>query len=284
MRNILAAVAAVGIVVVFAVPGADASEGGQCSQQGGCSRPCRVSARYRTPGVIGGMGPAATCDLMKKVIDCTDAEDDQHHIHMLVDQNTDVPDRTAAILGGGADPMPQLVASAKRLEAAGADFLCMSCNTAHYFHGRLQKHVGIPIRNMPLESAMELKRRGVGKVGLLATDGTIRTGVYHRYLEEAGIAVVLPSAEGQKTVMHLIYGCVKKGVPVSAYPREAVAAAIADMKARGAEAFLMACTELPIAFEALGYADGFVDPTLCLARAIVREAGAKAKPAAGHVP
>ena len=282
MRNILAAVAAVGIVVVFAVPGADASEGGQCSPQGGCcgGRPSRVSARYRTPGVIGGMGPAATCDLMKKVIDCTDAEDDQHHIHMLVDQNTDVPDRTAAILGGGADPMPQLIASAKRLEAAGADFLCMSCNTAHYFHGRLQQHVGIPILNMPLESAMELKRRGVGKVGLLATDGTIRTGVYHRYLEEAGIAVVLPSAEGQKTVMHLIYGCVKKGVPVSAYPREAVAAMVADMKARGAEAFLMACTELPIAFAALGYRDGFVDPTLCLARAIVREAGAKAKPAA----
>jgi len=237
-----------------------------------------VSTRYRTPGLIGGMGPAAACDLMKKVIDCTDAEDDQHHIHMLVDQNTDVPDRTAAILKGGADPMPQLIASAKRLESAGADFLCMSCNTAHYFHGRLQEHVGIPILNMPKESALELKRRGVKKVGLLATDGTIQTGVYHRILEGEGIQIVVPAPEGQKAVMHLIYGCVKKGAPVSAYPKEALAAAIADMKARGAEAFLMACTELPIAFEALGYRDGFVDPTLCLALAIVREAGAEARP------
>ena len=282
MRNVLVAVAAAATAVALAWPGVCACADEPCSGQAGSSgsRPCRVSARYRTPGIIGGMGPAATCDLMKKVIDCTDAEDDQHHIHMLVDQNTDVPDRTAAILSGGADPMPQLIASAKRLEAAGADFLCMSCNTAHYFHGRLQQHVGIPILNMPLESALELKRRGVKKVGLLATDGTIRTGVYHRYLEEAGVAVVLPSAEGQKTVMHLIYGCVKKGVPVSAYPREAVAAMVADMKARGAEAFLMACTELPIAFEALGYREGFVDPTLCLARAIVRAAGAKARPVA----
>jgi len=236
--------------------------------------PRHVSARYLTPGLIGGMGPAATCDLMKKVIDVTDASDDQHHVHMLVDQNTDVPDRTAAILKGGADPMPQLIASAKRLEAAGADFLCMSCNTAHYFHGRLQEHVRIPVLNMPEESARELRRRGVRKVGLLATDGTIRTGVYHRYLQAAGIEVLVPGDEGQKAIMSLIYDCVKKGVPASEYPKDAVAAAVAELKARGAEAFLMACTELPIAFEALGYGEGFVDPTLVLARAIVREAGA----------
>ena len=94
---------------------------------GGCTCSGRepVSARYRTPGIIGGMWPSATCDLMQKIIDNTDAADDQHNIHLFVDQNTDVPDRTAAILRGGADPMPQLIASAKRLEAAGADFLCM---------------------------------------------------------------------------------------------------------------------------------------------------------------
>jgi len=239
--------------------------------------PRTVSGRYRTPGLIGGMGPAATCDLMMKVISLTDAADDQHHVHMLVDQNTDVPDRTAAILDGGADPMPQLVASAKRMEAAGADFLCMSCNTAHYFHERLSRHVAIPILNMPQESAKELKRLGVRKVGLLATDGTIRTGVYSRYLDVAGIEVLVPSAENQKTVMHLIYGCVKKGVPVLEYPREAVAKVIADLRGQGAESYLMACTELPMALAALGYKEGFVDPTAVLAAAIVREAGAPLK-------
>ncbi len=233
-----------------------------------------VSARYRTPGIIGGMGPAATCDLMMKIIENTDAADDQHNIHLLVDQNTDVPDRTAAILKGGADPMPELVKSARRLEAAGADFLCMSCNTAHYFHERLSKEVSIPILNMPAESAKELKRRGVRKVGLLATDGTIQTGVYHKYLKAEGIEVVVPEGENQATVMTLIYGCVKKNVPTKDYPADAVAKTVADLRARGAEAYLLACTELPIAFARLGYKDGFVDPTLVLARAVVREAGA----------
>lgn len=243
---------------------------GGCASSGHKS----VSARYRTPGLIGGMGPAATCDLMQKVIDNTDAADDQHNIHMLVDQNTDVPDRTAAILHGGADPMPQLIASAKRLEAAGADFLCMSCNTAHYFHGRLQKEVSVPILHMPAESAKELKRRGIRKVGLLATDGTIRTGVYHRVLETEGIGVIVPDEPDQKTVMSLIYDCVKRNVPVEHYPKEDVAKLIANLRTKGAEAFLLACTELPIAFERLGYREGFVDPTLVLARAIIREAGA----------
>jgi len=236
-----------------------------------------VSPRYRTPGIIGGMGPSATCDLMQKVIDNTAAQDDQHHIHLLVDQNTDVPDRTAAILKGGANPLPELVRSARRLENAGADFLCMSCNTAHYFHGELSKAVSVPILNMPAESAKELKRRGVRKVGLLATDGTIRTRVYHRYLEAEGIEVVVPEGKNQETVMFLIYGCVKKNVPTKDYPADDVAKTVADLKARGAEAYLLACTELPIAFERLGYRDGFVDPTLVLARAIVREAGAPLK-------
>lgn len=236
-----------------------------------------VSARYRTPGIIGGMGPSATCDLMQKIIDNTDAQDDQHNIHLLVDQNTDVPDRTAAILRGGADPMPELTKSARRLEAAGADFLCMSCNTAHYFHDKLSKEVSIPILNMPEESARELKRRGIRKVGLLATDGTIQTGVYHRYLKAEGIDVVVPEGENQAVVMKLIYECVKKNVPTRDYPAAAVAKTVTDLKTRGAEAYLLACTELPIAFDRLGYRDGFVDPTLVLARAIVREAGAPLK-------
>ena len=248
-----------------------------CAGDGDATRSAPVSSRYRTPGIIGGMGPSATCDLMQKIIDNTDAQDDQHNVHVLVDQNTDVPDRTAAILKGGADPVPELTRSARRLEAAGADFLCMSCNTAHYFHGDVAKAVSIPVLNMPAESAKELKRRGVRKIGLLATDGTIKTGVYHRFLKAEGIEVVVPEGENQATVMRLIYDCVKKGVPTKDYPAAAVAKTLADLRTRGAEAFLLACTELPIAFERLGYKDGFVDPTLVLARAVVREAGAPLK-------
>ena len=86
----------------------------------------------KTIGIIGGMGPAATADLMMKIISMTAADSDQDHIPMIIDNNTRIPDRTAAILSGGADPVPEMTASAKRLETAGADFIIIGCNTAHY--------------------------------------------------------------------------------------------------------------------------------------------------------
>ena len=79
----------------------------------------------KTIGIIGGMGPMATVDLMQKIIQATDAHEDQEHIHILVDNNTDIPDRTAAILGRGPSPLPELLKSAERLTAQGADFLIM---------------------------------------------------------------------------------------------------------------------------------------------------------------
>ena len=62
---------------------------------------------YKTIGILGGMGPAATADLMMKIIEMTDAKSDQEHIHIIVDNNTNIPDRTAAILHGGEDPVPE---------------------------------------------------------------------------------------------------------------------------------------------------------------------------------
>ena len=79
----------------------------------------------KTIGIIGGMGPMATVDLMKKVILATDAREDQDHIPILVDNNTNIPDRTAAILGKGESPLPELMKSAERLTNGGADFLIM---------------------------------------------------------------------------------------------------------------------------------------------------------------
>ena len=113
---------------------------------------------YKTIGIVGGMGPAATADLMKKITDMTDADCDQEHIHLLIDSNVNIPDRTAAILHGGEDPVPELLAASKRLESIGADFLIMPCNTAHWFIPALESEVGIPFLNMPVETARLLKR------------------------------------------------------------------------------------------------------------------------------
>ena len=84
-------------------------------------------------GIIGGMGPAATIDLYKKIVENTPAEKDQEHIHVIIDSYPQIEDRTEYILYGGKNPAPRLIESAKRLESAGADALIMPCNTAHYF-------------------------------------------------------------------------------------------------------------------------------------------------------
>ena len=102
----------------------------------------------KTIGIIGGMGPMATVDLMQKIIQATDAHEDQEHIHILVDNNTDIPDRTAAILGQGPSPLPELLKSAERLTTQGADFLIMGCNTAHYFLPLMLPELKIPVISM----------------------------------------------------------------------------------------------------------------------------------------
>ena len=225
----------------------------------------------KTVGVIGGMGPAATCDLMEKIIALTRAERDQDHLHLIADVNTAIPDRTAAILHGGPDPVPELIKSARRLETAGAELLVMPCNTAHYFYDAVASAVSVPVLHMPREAAAVLRVAGVGTVGLLATDGTVASGVYEKALSRAGVRAVCPSPAMQEQVMRLIYQGVKgRAVPLESIP---VGDVLAELRARGAEKFLLACTELPIAFAALGLMEGCLDATRALAFAAVREAG-----------
>ena len=227
----------------------------------------------KTLGVIGGMGPAATCDLMEKIISLTRAASDQEHIHMLADVNTAIPDRTAAILHGGPDPVPELTKSARRLVSAGADILLMPCNTAHYFYDDVARAVSVPVLHMPREAAAALKAAGVKKAGVLATDGTVRAGVYEKALVEAGIELLYPSPAMQAEVMRLIYDGVKgRSAPLESIP---VGDILQDLRGQGAEKVVLACTELPIAFAELGLMEGCLDATRALAFAAVRAAGAE---------
>ena len=222
-------------------------------------------------GIIGGMGPLATCDLMEKIIFHTKAACDQEHLHVLVDNNTEIPDRTAAILSNGPDPVPQMLKSADRLEKMGAHFLIMPCNTAHYFYDRLAGQAGLPLLHMPRETAGELRRQGVGCAGVLATDGTVRSGVYQDALDAEGIRAVYPDREHQAVIMRLIYEYVKAGREgMETLP---VADVLADLKEQGAERIILGCTELPIAFQRLGLLEGTIDPKEVLARAAIRCAG-----------
>src|SRR5438132_7490497 len=96
-------------------------------------------------GVLGGMGPWATLDLFEKILRLTPAQVDQDHFRLVIDNNPKIPDRSPAILGEGEDPTPGLIATAQNLQQAGADFLVIPCNTAHFFYDRIVTAVSIPV-------------------------------------------------------------------------------------------------------------------------------------------
>lgn len=222
----------------------------------------------RTIGIIGGMGPIATYDLFKKIIEKTDAKTDQEHIHICIDCNTNIPDRTKAILGEGEDPVPEIVKSGVRLQSMGADVLVMPCNTAHYFYDKITPFFDIPLLNMLKETAAEIKRRKIKKVGLLATDGTIKSGVYHKALTDAEIDVVVPSPTKQTSIMDIIYNGVKasnRNIKLDQFY-----GAMDELFDKGAEVLVLGCTELPIAFEIFHIDKPAIDPTLVLAEAAIR--------------
>jgi aspartate racemase len=221
----------------------------------------------KTIGILGGMGPMATVDLYKKIVDYTAASKDSEHIHVLIDSNTDIPDRTDAILHGGKDPVPEMVSSAIRLECMGADFLIIPCNTAHYFYDKICDMVHIPILNMIEETAKEVKRQSITCVGLLATDGTIESGVYHQVFERCGITVLHPSSVGQKNVMDLIYKGVKAGN--KDIDLRGFYGTLEELDQKGAQTLILGCTELPIAFEMYNIEYENIDPTAVLARSAV---------------
>lgn len=227
----------------------------------------------KTAGIIGGMGPLATADLFTKIVNMTLAEKDQDHVHLLIDNNIDIPDRTAAILSGGESPLPYLIASGNRLCEQGADFLLMPCNTAHYFWKPLQEAMTVPVLHMPKLTAEECQRRRLKAVGLLATTGTIQSGVYAAAFEGCGIDLIYPSEACANALMHLIYQEVKAGKE----PRpEVIHPFLDEMQDLGADAFLLACTELPIAF-AHDNAFPFIDPTEILAKEVILQCGGQLK-------
>lgn len=226
-------------------------------------------------GILGGMGPLATCDLMEKIIRHTDAKKDQDHVHVLVDCNTNIPDRTAAIMGNGEDPLPEMVKSAVRLQQMGADALIMPCNTAHFYLPQLRECVDIPFLSILQETALYLKAQGTKTAAVLATDGTVKMGLYEKALFQEGITPIYPDAQEQALLMSVIYDCIKAGKPCP-HP-EKILSMCKRLVQQGAQSLILGCTELPVAFAQLGEDLPTADPTEILAKAAVRFAGCTVK-------
>ena len=225
-------------------------------------------------GIIGGMGPLATADLFEKIVLHTRASCDQDHLRVLIDNNTNIPDRTEAVLHGGADPAPELIRSARGLERQGAELLMMACNTAHCFYEAVQSAVSVPVLDMIRLTARALEERGIRTAGLLATDGTVETGIYQRRFEGTGIRLLTPDPAGQRAVMDMAYRGVKAGR--RDYDTGDARRAMEDLLRRGAEILILGCTELPPAISLYRLDFPTADPTLELALAAIRQAGGEA--------
>lgn len=229
----------------------------------------------RVVGILGGMGPAATVDLFARIVQATPARKDQDHLHILIDNNPAVPDRTAAILRGGADPLPALLTGLQRLETQGAELLAMPCNTAHHYLPALQDAAAGRFLDMIAETACALRVAcGAGAVvGILATEGTLACGLYQKACRAAGLEPMTPDAGGARTVMEAIYGTegIKAGGP-EAVARARLQQVCADLERRGAQAILLGCTELPLALRAEDLSLPLIASNQALAEAVVREA------------
>lgn len=222
------------------------------------------------------MGPLATADLYTKIINFTEAEKDQEHVPVIIDSNPLIPDRTEYILHGGESPLPEIVKSIRRLEAAGCDFLIMPCNTAHHIINEIKATTKIPFINMMEETVKIVAQDYPGeKVGLLATDGTAKSGAYHKYFQKVDVDVIIP-IEHQEDVMDYIYDGVKTGNLNK--DLKGIEMAINEMEAMGATIFVLGCTELSAVSEKIRTIKKvLLDPLEILAVRSIKEAGGKAK-------
>ena len=225
----------------------------------------------RRVGILGGMGPAATVDLMAKVIAATPARHDQDHVPLIVWNVPQVPPRVAALRGEGPSPLPAMLEGARFLEQAGATALAIACNTAHHWARELSAGVSIPLLHIA-DAALEALARlqpPARRVALLGTRGTLESGFYRERLQARGIAC-LEAGEAQQAAVDRAIAAVKRGALQEACAEfDPVARRMLEA---GADALLLACTELPLVPCDAEVARRCVDPTAALARSIVRHA------------
>ncbi len=219
-------------------------------------------------GVIGGMGPEATVDFMRRLVAGVPARDDADHIHVLVDNNPKIPSRIAALIeGGGEDPLPTLIAMAHGLEKQGADFLTIPCNTAHYYLPAIAESVSIPVLDMV---GLSIARLAVlsprpKTIGMLASPAVQKVGLYASRLKDSGFTALFPDAQGEEKMLGVIRAV--KSNSLTDRHRADYATIAKTLLSKGADAFLIACTELSV----IGPPEGATIPSVDALDALVNE-------------
>lgn len=228
-----------------------------------------------TLGIIGGLGPMATAYLLQLIIEMTDAKTDQEHLDVIVFDRPSVPDRTAHILDvTKPSPLPSMTETARTLERLGAKYLCAPCVTSHYYYNELSAAVNVPFINMVKETAAECKNAGKKKIGIMATTGTVSTGLFQAALAECGLEAAVPSDDGQALVMSLIYDEIKAGKPADPSKFERVTN---ELCGASCDCIILGCTELSLIKKSAGLDSRYLDALEVLAKRCVQLCGAPLK-------
>lgn len=228
----------------------------------------------KTAGVIGGLGPMATVYFFNMVVELTDSSNDQEHVDMLISNKATTPDRTDFIIGkSNLNPAPVLNKEALKLQNAGADFLVMTCNTAHYFYDEITKGLDIPFINIIEETVLHAKSKGFKKLCILATTGNIQSELYQSMCKKHGLDFLIPNEQQQEVVMDLIYGHIKKGITPNINSFNSL---IYDFKKNQCDGAILGCTELSILKNDFNLCENFfIDSLEVLARKTIELCGKK---------
>jgi len=214
-------------------------------------------------GILGGLGPASSVYFYDLITNGTRAANDRDHIDLILSSHATTPDRTAFILGEKREnPLKAMVEDARKLEAYGADFIAIPCNTAHYFYEELAEAVHIPIINIVSETAAYIHALGVKKVGVLATDGTVQSGTYQKICDFYGMECLMPKPEDQAAVMRIIYDDIKSG---NAPDVDCFRKIANTLFSKGCERLILGCTELSLIKKQAHLDERFVDSLEVLA-------------------
>jgi aspartate racemase len=198
-------------------------------------------------GVLGGMGPMAGAVFMERLTAMTEVQYDQQHIPAVLWSDPRVPDRTEAKLHGGEDPLPWLLNGIQQLERAGARAIAIPCNSAHMWYDQMASATRLPILHIVKVTIDDLQNRGVrqGKIGVMATDGTLKTAMYQQELESRGFTCVVPTDEEIAKYCSTSIALVKANKIAESY--DPAVECIRRLQQRGAVALVLGCTELPLA-------------------------------------
>ena len=224
-------------------------------------------------GILGGMGPHATADFFKRLVERTPAVADQQHLRVAMWADPTLPDRTNAVLGLGPSPLPGLVNGLRRLEKAGVDYIAMPCNTAHAFLADLRSTTHVEIIDM-ISAALVRARTdfpGMRRIGVLATRGTRAAHLYEKAGAPLDLEVMQVDEALQARYVDAAIRLVKANHDLQ-IAADLLVKAIDDLHASGAEAAVAACTEIPVVLAGQPTAIPVIDATSCLIDAVLTRA------------